>query len=957
MDFRILGPVEIHTGGRAVPLAGRNRAAALAVLLLDNGKVVSTERLIAALWDDDPPATARRQAQNLAAALRRELAVLGAPGVLEAVPGGYRIAAESLDTRRLDEYAAVARAKAAAGRSDEALTAFESALGLWRGPALAGLGGQTFEAAAVVLNERRWALSEECLETHLAVGDWAETIAAARALLAEQPYRQKTVARLMTALHRAGRTAEALEFYGDFRARLIEELGIEPVADLRKVHRGLLCTEEVPVPGPRTPVPAELPAASRVFVGRSEELAALDGLGNRGLVTLLGMPGVGKTALAVHWAHRNRTRFPDGQLYADLRGFDGGEPVPPLRVLWRFLKALGYRGDPLADLDDAVAAYRSRVADRRMIVILDNAADTEQVRPLLPSGPGSLALVTSRGDLLGLLVREGAVQIRLRHLRKADSVSLLARVLGPGRACTGDVQRLAGLCEHLPLALRIAGAKLAADPGLSVPDYLADLERDHIAGLTIDGEPETAVASTLARSYAALGRGEQVLFRRLGLIAASDFPARAAAAVGDVPASRAAVTLNRLVEANMVERAGGNRFRLHDLLRLYAERRCTVEEPDADRAAAIDRLIDHYASAGDDRDNIAVTVLRYPRREPAWQLLELLRPDLEQGYAAADMGRVLAEAHTPGRWIVRHLSAKLAWLSGDYDAAIAAGTAALTIAAGGEFESVAVAGLGTYHRIRGNYALAREYEAKSLDLARQGGRSRELVECLLNVATGCLKAGDRISAENLLDEASELVAALDTPVEKGRLLRRRTLHRLITGDFALARSDGREALEHYRRHPSARGRVWTLKFLAHAYRGLGTPERGCAYALEALELARRAGLLNAFPAIRLGIADCMNDLGDSATALAHASDVLALTQRQGALGGVAEAWRVLAETHTGLGEHAEAIEYAEQAVAWHEKVGEPYHLAAALRARQRTLSIHADTQPGNPAHRGEVRRR
>ncbi|MEV0646861.1 BTAD domain-containing putative transcriptional regulator [Phytomonospora sp. NPDC050363] len=578
---------------------GRKRATLLAALLLDNRRVVPTERLISALWDEEPPATAWQQAQNLASGLRRDFATFGEPDLLDGVAGGYRIVAEPgrLDADSADSCAARARADAVAGRHSQAVAGFERALSAWRGPVLAGLRGRVIEAAALRLEESRLSLMEECEESRLAVGHHDEVIATTRSLLVEQPFRQRTLASLMRALDHAGRTAEALEVYAGFRARLSAELGIEPGADLKAVHLAILRPDPAPAaaspsaarssaphPPATSRTPAELPATVSGFVGRTRELAALTALDGR-LATISGQPGVGKTALAVHWGNANRHRFPDGQLYVDLRGHGPRTPATPIEVLRRFLRTLGVTGNLPEDPEEAAAAYRSQVADRALLVVLDNVATAHQVRPLLPGGQRGFALVTSRDNLCGLIARDGARPVRLRQLDEHDSRALLTSALGTGLA-TGEpaaLDRLAALCGHLPLALRIAAANVLADDHPSVAAYVERLDTDRLSALTVAGEPATAVSEALRMSYDALGDTERTLLRRLGNVAGPAFGTALADALLGADAGPA---LRRLVGQNLVEQPTAGCYRLHDLVRDYAEQRASFDESPSEHEAA-----------------------------------------------------------------------------------------------------------------------------------------------------------------------------------------------------------------------------------------------------------------------------------------------------------------------------------------------------------------------------------
>jgi DNA-binding SARP family transcriptional activator len=479
--FGVLGPLEVLADGQPVALGGPQQRGLLAVLLLDANRVVSQERLVSDLWGDDPPATARSLLHGCVAGLRRVLPpgpdgqrlVTRSPGYL------LRVAPGELDVARFEALAA----STGSGHSlEEAAATLRAALALWRGPALHDLPLEACRSAAARLDERRLVVLERRIDVDLRLGKFADVAIELGVLMREHPLRERLWAQLMLALYGSGRQADALAAFRTLRAGLVDELGIEPSALLQQVERSVLtggdalaaysreiggpALELVPAASPGTPVPAQLPAAVSAFTGRAGELERLDGLladvGSSAVAVVAGAAGVGKTALAVHWAHAVRDRFTGGQLYVDLRGHASTAPMTPFEALAGLLPALGVAPDRVpTDLDQAAALYRTMLADRRMVVVLDNAGSAEQVRPLLP-GPGSVVVVTSRHRLGGLVARDGAIHIALDVLTPAEAFALLSRLLRRQRihaapAATGE---LAELCGFLPLALRAAAANL-----------------------------------------------------------------------------------------------------------------------------------------------------------------------------------------------------------------------------------------------------------------------------------------------------------------------------------------------------------------------------------------------------------------------------------------------------------------------------------------------------------------
>ncbi|MEV0189815.1 AfsR/SARP family transcriptional regulator [Kitasatospora purpeofusca] len=617
MEFKILGPLEVWTDdGRRARTEGAKQERMLGTLLLNAGTVVPVARLVDAVWDDEPPATAPRQIRNLAGLLRRKLAAAqdGPPVLLTDGPG-YRIAphGHQVDALTFAHRVSVARGLAERGEPAAAVEEFRSALGLWRGPVLDGLSGSLLAAGAVALDELRLTAWENCLDLEAELGRHRQTVPELTALVAEHPLRDRFVTQLVRALQRAGRQADALAAHRRFARRLADELGLDPGPELQLLHQELLKESAAPAqhgaapatrpPRPRQyhPRPAQLPPALATFVGRSAELSTLDGLTDAagpaaaGISVVTGGAGTGKTALAVHWAHRVRERFPDGQLHLNLGGYALDPPLTPHEALARFLRALGTDLERIpGTVDESAALYRSLLADRRVLVLLDNARNAEQVRPLLPGSAGSLTLVTGRDGLTGLTACDGARRLVLDVLPRTEAVELIARIAGTERtrAEPRAAAELAAACGHLPLALGIAAGRLAERPHRTLVEHAAELRdaEDRLTALQIDSDAASAVRVAFDLSYRALRPTAQRLFRLLGLAPGNCISTAAAAALsGSAPAATRPV-LEHLAAAHLLNPAGPDHYRLHDLLRCYAAERATAETRPADRAAARERL-------------------------------------------------------------------------------------------------------------------------------------------------------------------------------------------------------------------------------------------------------------------------------------------------------------------------------------------------------------------------------
>lgn len=604
IEFRLLGPVEIIRDEERLGPSTAQQRAVLAMLLLDLGRVVSTGRLVAALWASEPPASARNSLRVHIARLRKFLAA--DPAVrLVTVGEGWRLECgrERIDLYRFRDLADRARS----GPAEEAGALLRDALSLWRGPALADATGHWLTVAvAGGLEDERLAAVEERIDADLRLGA-SDVIPELSVLAAEHPLRERPARLLMSALHRSGRTAEGLEVFQRTRRRLVEDLGIEPSAALEGEHRRLLRgpdAAQAPARGGTT-LPRQLPGDPAVFAGRAGQVARLHELLDRSegdsgplVATIAGIPGSGKTTLAVHWAHTVRRRFPDGQLYLNLRGFEAsGEAVDPADAVLRFLDALGVPPDRApADADARSTLYRSLLAEKRMLIVLDNARDEAQVRPLLPGSPGCCAVVTSRAQLSGLVASHGAHVLTLDVFDPAESRDLLAGRLGAARvrAEPEAARRIIERCAGLALSLTMVAARAAVQPRFPLSVLADEIESE--VPLDAFSSPDAAVdlRAVFSWSYRQLSPDAARLFRLLGLHWGPDFTAAAAAALAGVPVGTVAPAIRELCRMRLVAEHAPGRFDLHDLLAAYAaELTAALDEP-AVRAEAMRRMLDHY---------------------------------------------------------------------------------------------------------------------------------------------------------------------------------------------------------------------------------------------------------------------------------------------------------------------------------------------------------------------------
>jgi DNA-binding SARP family transcriptional activator/tetratricopeptide (TPR) repeat protein len=621
VEFRLLGPVEIHAAnGQVIRLRRRQERLALAVLLLEPGRVVTAERLVEMLWEQSPPLAARTMLQTLMSRIRGALAAAGDGGEpvrLVARGGGYllHIEPESVDLHRFGRLVDEARAT---NEPDLRSTRLATALDLWRGPALADAAtGAVKDRLCGSLEELRFAALTDWIDAELDAGRHAEMVAELAKLTDEHPLRERLHGQLMTALYRAGRRADSLEAYRRARQLLVAELGVEPGPQLRALHASIIADTAASGPavgrstsrGAAPAVPAQLPPDFAGCVGREGSLRRLDALLTTGpaatgpvTCVVTGAAGVGKTTLVVHWAHRVASRYPDGQIFLDMRGFHTGPRMSPEEALPLVLVALGVPAEMIPiGLDAQVARYRSMVANQRLLLVLDNVADAAQVRPLLPGSPGCLVVLTSRDRLGGLVALDGARRLTLDVLTPTDALEVLAHVAGAERL-DSDVdaaEELARLCAYLPLALRIAGARLADQPHRSVRGYVAELaSAGRLAGLRVDDDDRACVRDAFGLSYQALSTAARRMFRLLSLVPTpAGLSTAAAAALADVPVPEAERMLDTIARLHLARTTAEGRYTCHDLLLEYAAELAEATDPEADRYEAASRLLDFYLYA------------------------------------------------------------------------------------------------------------------------------------------------------------------------------------------------------------------------------------------------------------------------------------------------------------------------------------------------------------------------
>jgi len=637
VKFAVLGLVRAWRGEAELSLGAPQQRAVLAMLLLAEGRQVTLNALINGLWEDEPPLAATGTVRTYVSRLRRGLRMAGgdsAAGAIESAGTGYFIPARAgtLDLDVFQQMVADAQALKSRGLAGKAQAAslLRDALRLGQGEPLADIPGPYARCQRARITELRLAVTEERLALEIELGAHVVSVAELHALLAEYPMRERISELLMLALYRSGRRVDALTVFDSTRRLLVDEFGVEPGPSLREMHQRILQTDEGfirtppqqppqksvgaapggPLATPSRPMsaaPAQLPADLPVFAGRSRELARLDALVDDGtrcaaaltVVAVDGMAGMGKTALAVHWAYQVADRFPDGQLYANLRGFDPDGPAMSAGDALRgFLEALGVVPDHIPDdLDAQASLYRSILRGRRILVLLDNAHDMPQVRPLLPASPGCLVIVTSRNRLLGLITAHGASSVTLEALSAEEARQTLAARVGATRltaeplALTEIIDRCAGL----PLAIAVVAARAIVYDDLPLSD-IADALRDaatRLDALSTD-DPTADVRTVFFWSYQRLTEPARRLFRLLSLHCGPDISRNAAASLAGLPRTEVEPLLAELTSARLLTEHRPGRLTWHDLTSIYAAELSAAHDNPEDRDAALGRLLDYY---------------------------------------------------------------------------------------------------------------------------------------------------------------------------------------------------------------------------------------------------------------------------------------------------------------------------------------------------------------------------
>lgn len=926
---------------------------------------------------------------------------------------GYllRLKGHDLDLRNLEHQVSSAREAAGADNREEAARLLRAALGYWRGPTLYGIGGDAVTAAATLLEERRLLVTEECLSHELALGRHQQLIIEISALVRVHPFRERFTHHLMLALHRSGRQADALACYQRHTRILRDELGLDPSPELKALHEAILrrspaidlpariavtqpvrsraaptqqarsrtATQPAPAavsptpadlpdppatpaqdPGAAAFLPAEVPADVVDFTGRVRELDALDAFlppgngplsGGMSIIAVTGTGGAGKTALAVRWAQKVAMRFPNGQLHVNLQGYSQGPPMQPIEALATMLRAVGVGADNVpVELDEAARLFRSMLADKRMLIVLDNVRSAEQIRPLLPGSSGCLVLVTSRNRLAGLVASHGARRLTVDPLSEDEAVELLGRILGRPRIANEPqaASRLAQACAFLPLALRIAAANLDGEPHRSIAGYVDELHRgDRLAALRIVDDSQ-AVQSVFDASYAGLSTDTRQVFRLLGLAPGPDIAMAAVPSLTGLGEEQATLVVGRLTAAHLVQPSAPGRFTAHDLLRLYMKQRAETEDSREQRAAAVERLLrwhlDHARAAARvlhphmlrlaDLEH-PTPAARFDDHAAAVAWLDAERPNL---VAAIDH----AAAYGPKSiaWLLADALRGYFWLRGHVVDWLRIGRVACAAAAvSGDLRGQAVAyiSLAFAHDSQGRYGRAMDNYRTALELSTAAGWEEGRAAALGNLGLAEASAGNLRQAVDSLEVAAGIDQRLGLPLGLATTMRALGQVKAQLGFPREALRYLQEALASYERAGSASGQAMTLGSLAYVLRILGRFDEAVWCGARALAIHRDTGDQDGEAGALETLARVHHDAGHHRDAMDHAAASLALIDQTDRRRGLAATLNTLGRVCLAAGKTRQAITYHEQAIATTSTSESHYHrveaeagLAAAL---------------------------
>ena len=983
MDVRILGPVEVFVSGRPVDLGGSRVRRLLALLVADGDSVTSFDRISDVLWTD-PPRSVRQQVHNVVRLLRVSLAEAGPEVSVVTVGTGYRLEVprSSVDMWRFRDHVLEAERSQALGRIEEALYSLEAALAQWRGEPFSGLDGrERLDALATTLTEERLTAAERLAELRISSGDASSPTDYLHRLMLEYPFRESLRALYMRSLHLRGRQADALTVFNEGRQLLAEELGLDPGPQLRAAHSEVLGggqqaqhgvpddrvtphpkpAAETEAPGPIAQAGRFLPRDILEFTGRGEELRLLaDSIrrsSGKALVisAIDGMGGVGKTTLAIHLAHQVADSFPDGQYYIDLLGFNvAADPMPPIQALGLLLRDSGVPPERIpSDLTGRSALWRAQLAGRRAILVLDNAADAAQVRPLLPGSPQALVLVSSRRRLSSL---EGSTGLSLDVFPQADALTLFSLIVGPGRtnAERDAAAKVVSLCGCLPLAIQVAAARLRDRPAWSVA-YLAEQLQEQRARYRVLSSGDRNVMSVLSWSYHHLTGVQRRVFRLLHLIPGPDFDVPVVAATADLSLDEAAACLEELFESNLVRQRSPDRYQLHDLIRDCSRDIATARADKAEQTLAMSRMFDYFACvAGAWCAPIATkkitrftpTVEHSPAQveTPASTELAVRALDAEYRNIVAALNMAANEGYHAQVWqTVCALIPYFAILNFNTETVspLELGLAAAQESGSELGQSMCLMGLAHAHHIAGRTDEARRLAAQALRLSRRRGDKAREINQLTSLGVMHFNDNDFDGAIQHLVEARKIAEETDDAQAIAELANNLAVIRRNFGNLEEAEELFSLALRYYETVSNPRSQTLVMVNLGHVAYLRGKYDDSSIFFERALKLSQQAHSRYAEIFAKTGLCVVRRITRDFSASLDFGREALVTSRDAGIYEGESEALEALGDTYLVMGDTRVAEEIFDQA----GKVAAE-HGSARYMARCREGQAHVASSRG-----------
>jgi DNA-binding SARP family transcriptional activator/tetratricopeptide (TPR) repeat protein len=951
VEFRILGPVELWVNGQRHDLGSPKERCVLGILLWRLGQPVSTESLVDLVWGGNPPDRARASLYAYVSRLRKDLQrAAGEDRVwLRRRSGHYTLDAnrDCVDLYRFRELRGQARAAADGGDDGRAAELLHEAEQLWRGTPLAGLSGTWAERVRTRLEEERLDAIRDRIKAELRLGRHAALVGEISELVVQHPFDQTLVEHLMLALYRCGRQAEALEAYRRAHHHLVSEVGSEPGSALRALHQRMLNADpDLDAPTPRARAkPSSLPRDNPHFTGRTAELDELFGLidagERRGTVTVVainGMAGVGKSTFAVHAAHLLGDRYPD-RFYLHLHTHDPvEEPVDPAAGLGTLLRMLDIPPAAIpGTLEERATLWRTRLATRRALILIEDADDPEQIRPLLPGSPGCLVLITSRRRMIGLA---GIFWLSLGIMRQDEAVALFAQVAGVERAHDhAAVARVVRMCGYLPLAIQLEGSRLRHHTAWSAADLASRLSRsEHRLGEISEGTRE--IARSLELSYRYLMSGQKQLFRLLALHPGPDFSVHAAAAGGNVSFTAAEQALEALADHYLLEERGPGRFAFHDLIREYAYRLSLLEDSESDTRRAVHRMLDFYLCLADRADRIVYPFHRRMDARPEYLPASMppldTRDDARKSIAEerANLLRLLAYATRPGwPWhagMLPHVLAQFLDTWGHWqDAAAAHRLAVLTWRKRPDraAEARALTELCFTLGRLGGYAEALECAHQALSIVRaQGDRGgeAEILDCMSLILWRSSRFQEALSRH---EEALAIWRSIQDRHGEADALDHGAILLFHTSRYGEALRCFRQALALYREAGDIRHEGKSLNNIGDVQQHLGCHDEALDHYQQALIIFRDIGEREGEAIVFNNIGNLCQRAGRYHESLKHYRNALSIYREIGDRRGEADALNSIGAAFHRTGHHGDALNNHQKALVLARELAEPYQEA------------------------------